>query len=93
MLERVLWLVDEYVMKSGPIEGPVQVIERAKLAKKEDYKPCRGRLVAFKKTSSGRPTRTVPRNGFFPVARVGELVPKACLFSQLRHPPRKSQKV
>ena len=26
--ERVLWLVDEYVMKSEPLEGLVQVIER-----------------------------------------------------------------
>jgi CheY-like chemotaxis protein len=53
MPERVLWLVGEYVMKSEPIEGLVQVIERAIRAKKEDYKPCRGRVVAFKKTSSG----------------------------------------
>jgi CheY-like chemotaxis protein len=26
--ERILWLVDEYVMKSEPLEGLVQVIER-----------------------------------------------------------------
>lgn len=26
--ERVLWLVDEYVMRSEPVEGLVQVIER-----------------------------------------------------------------
>lgn len=27
--ERVLWLVDEYVMRSEPLEGLVQIIERA----------------------------------------------------------------
>ncbi|MGC2198399.1 MAG: response regulator [Terriglobales bacterium] len=47
MPERVLWLVDEYVMKSEPVEGLVQAIERAIRAREEDYKPCRGRVVAF----------------------------------------------
>jgi len=45
--ERVLWLVDEYVMKSETIEGLVQAIERAIRAREEDRKPCRGRVVPF----------------------------------------------
>ena len=53
MPERVLCLVDEYVMKSQPVEDLVQAIERAIRATKEDYKPCRGRVIAFKRTSSG----------------------------------------
>ncbi|PYX25108.1 MAG: hypothetical protein DMG82_06130 [Acidobacteria bacterium] len=53
MPERVLWLVDEYLMKSEPVEGLVQAIERATRAREEDYKMCRGRVVAFKRTSSG----------------------------------------
>lgn len=48
MPERVLWLVDEYVMKSETIEGLVQTIERAIRARQEDRKPCRGRIVPFK---------------------------------------------
>lgn len=28
--ERILWLVDEYVMKSEPVDGLVQIIERAR---------------------------------------------------------------
>jgi CheY-like chemotaxis protein len=28
--ERILWLVDEYVMKSEPLDGLVQIIERVK---------------------------------------------------------------
>jgi len=47
MPERVLWLIDEYVMKSETIEGLVQTIERAILAREEDRKPCRGRVVPF----------------------------------------------
>ena len=47
MPERVLWLVDEYVMKSEPTEGLVQAIERAIGARKENPKPRRGRVVAF----------------------------------------------
>jgi len=53
MPERVLWLVDKYVMKSEPIEGLVQAIERAIRAREEDCKPCRGRVIAFKRTLSG----------------------------------------
>jgi CheY-like chemotaxis protein len=34
--ERVLWLVDEYVMKSEPIEGQVQAIERAIRSREKD---------------------------------------------------------
>jgi CheY-like chemotaxis protein len=54
MPERVLWLVDEYVMKSEPIEGLAQAIERAIHAREEDSKPCRGRVIGFnaKRTSS-----------------------------------------
>jgi len=40
-------------MKSEPVEGLVQAIERATRAREEDYKMCRGRVVAFKRTSSG----------------------------------------
>jgi CheY-like chemotaxis protein len=55
MPERVLWLVDEYVMKSEPIAGLVQAIERAIRAREENFKPCRGRVIAFKtrRTLSG----------------------------------------
>jgi hypothetical protein len=55
MPERVLWLVDEYVMKSEPIEGLVQVIERAIRARGEGYEPCCRRVIAInaKRTSSG----------------------------------------
>ncbi len=28
--ERVLWLVDEYMMRSEPLEGVVQIIERVR---------------------------------------------------------------
>jgi len=54
MPERVLWLVDEYVMKSEPIEGLVQTIERAIRAREEDNKPCRGRVVAFNAKSESK---------------------------------------
>ena len=55
MPERVLWLVDEYVMKSESIEALVQAIERAIEAAEEDCEPCRGRIIPFsaKRTSSG----------------------------------------
>ena len=47
MPERVLWLVDEYVMKSETMEGLVQTIERAIRTREEVRKPCRGRVVPF----------------------------------------------
>jgi hypothetical protein len=42
-------------MKSEPIEGLVQVIERAIRARGEGYKPCCRRVIAInaKRTSSG----------------------------------------
>jgi hypothetical protein len=48
-------LVDEYVMKSEPIEGLVQAIERAIRAREYDDKPCRGRVLGFnnKRGSAG----------------------------------------
>lgn len=55
MPERVLWLVDEYVMKSETIERLVQAIERAIRAREDGRKPCSGRVVPFnaKKGSKG----------------------------------------
>jgi hypothetical protein len=60
MPERVLGLVDEYVMKSEPIEGLVQAIERAINAGEKDCEPCRGRVIPFsiKRTSSDESTGT-----------------------------------
>jgi CheY-like chemotaxis protein len=44
MPERILWLVDEYVMKSEPLEGLVRVIERVacRLAPGGQHKPSAG---------------------------------------------------
>jgi len=47
MPEPVLWLVDEYVMKSETMEGLVQTVGRAIRAREQDCKPCRGRVVPF----------------------------------------------
>ena len=44
--ERLLWLVDEYVMKSEPIEGLVRAIERAiRSREKDDPLPERSPVV------------------------------------------------
>src|SRR5579864_6430593 len=47
MPERVLWLVDEYVMKSESIEGLVQAIDRAINAGEDNCEPRRGHVIAF----------------------------------------------
>ncbi len=54
MPERVLWLVDEYVMKSDTIERLVQTIERAIRAREEGRKTCRGRVIAFNAKSESK---------------------------------------
>lgn len=43
--ERVLWLVDEYVMRSEPLEGLVQAIERVIGSARQCRQPLETRVV------------------------------------------------
>jgi len=55
MPQRILWLVDEYVMKSESIDGLVKAIERVLAAPAEVRKPCVGRVIAFNGQSTRGP--------------------------------------